>query len=100
VPAGGTVSTSWSVDGDELVDADIDTPCRIAEVTYGDVIVALRLESFFDFDLVVEAQRVEGALPAKGLPRVTVVAAVVAIVLVLVAVGAALLLVFVPRSGR
>jgi hypothetical protein len=44
VPASGSVSASWSVDGDELGEADIDTPCSIAEVTYGDVIVTLRLE--------------------------------------------------------
>ena len=44
VPAGGIVSASWSVDSDELGEADIDTPCRIAEFTYGDVIVTLRLE--------------------------------------------------------
>jgi hypothetical protein len=44
VPASGSVSASWSVDSDELGEADIDTPCRIAEFTYGDVIVTLRLE--------------------------------------------------------
>jgi hypothetical protein len=43
-PGTAGISATWSVDGGGFVEADLDTPCRIAGLHAGDAVQTLRLE--------------------------------------------------------